>query len=69
MRDPRSSQTPFAPGTDTPSPARRESPADGTGTLLQVYEMFRLRLSAEVVVCSACQSSLGPVRAGEGSSA
>jgi CHAT domain-containing protein/Tfp pilus assembly protein PilF len=33
---------------------------------LQVYEMFGLRLSAEAVVCSACQTGLGTIHAGEG---
>ena len=33
---------------------------------LQVYEMFGLRLSAQVVVCSACQTGLGSIRDGEG---
>jgi CHAT domain-containing protein len=33
---------------------------------LQVYEMFALRLSAEAVVCSACQTGLGTIHAGEG---
>ena len=32
----------------------------------QVHEMFSLRLRAETVVCTGCQTGLGQIRAGEG---
>jgi CHAT domain-containing protein len=34
--------------------------------MLQAYEMFSLRLTAEAVVCSTCQSGLGKLHEGEG---
>jgi CHAT domain-containing protein/tetratricopeptide (TPR) repeat protein len=34
--------------------------------LLQVHEMFSLRLRAETVVCTGCQTGLGQIHAGEG---
>jgi hypothetical protein len=34
--------------------------------VLHVYEMFSLNLSGAVVVCSACQTAHGKIRAGEG---
>jgi CHAT domain-containing protein/Tfp pilus assembly protein PilF len=39
---------------------------DALDDCLQVYEMFGLCLSAEAVVCSACQTGLGTIHAGEG---
>ncbi|MCS7310951.1 MAG: CHAT domain-containing protein, partial [Armatimonadetes bacterium] len=38
-------------------------PADD---ILQVWEMFGLKLDAELVVLSACQTGLGAIRGGEG---
>ena len=48
-----------------PTPAERAE-EDGLDDLLQVYELFALKLSAELVVCSACQTGQGEIRAGEG---
>ena len=41
------------------------TPENGT-EILHVYEMFALPLSGAVVVCSACQTARGLIRAGEG---
>jgi len=38
----------------------------GLDDFLQVWEMFGLRLECDLVVCSACQTALGPVQEGEG---
>ncbi len=40
--------------------------ADGEDGLLQVHEIFNLRLSAELVVLSACETALGRQVSGEG---
>jgi tetratricopeptide (TPR) repeat protein len=40
-------------------------PENGT-EILHVYEMFALPLSGAVVICSACQTARGLIRAGEG---
>lgn len=45
-----------------PGQARGEERPD----VLYVYEMFSLKLSDAVVVCSACQTARGQIRAGEG---
>ncbi|MCA2211648.1 CHAT domain-containing tetratricopeptide repeat protein [Jidongwangia harbinensis] len=45
------------------SPLASGTPDDA---FLQVYEMARLRLRAEVVVCSACQTGVGRFEPGEG---
>jgi CHAT domain-containing protein len=37
-----------------------------SGEVLRAVEMFGLRLDAQVVVCSACETALGQLRAGEG---
>ncbi|MCS7308853.1 MAG: CHAT domain-containing protein [Armatimonadetes bacterium] len=47
------------------SPPLPDEPAEADD-LLQVWEMFGLRLDAELVVLSACQTGLGAVRGGEG---
>ncbi|WP_242888180.1 CHAT domain-containing protein [Actinomadura litoris] len=36
------------------------------GATLRVYEMFGLDLTADVVVCSACDTAVGPITRGEG---
>ena len=51
-RRPLYSGLPLAPGGDT--------------SFLHAYEMFSLDLSADVVVCSACETAVGESRAGEG---
>jgi CHAT domain-containing protein len=48
-----------------PSDAERSLAAD-SDDFLQVYEMFDLGLSADVVMCSACQTAGGHIRPGEG---
>jgi tetratricopeptide (TPR) repeat protein len=49
-----------SPGGDDPVEA------EDLDDFLQVYEMFGLRLSADVVVCSACETGLGRIERGEG---
>ena len=46
--------------------AEERQRADGLDDFLQVREMFALRLSADVVVCSACQTGWGRIQRGEG---
>ena len=47
------------------APRQPEEPEDADD-LLQVCEMFGLKLDAELVVCSACQTGVGVLRGGEG---
>jgi CHAT domain-containing protein/uncharacterized protein HemY len=49
-----------------PPRAEERAAQDGLDDMLQVYEMFGLRLSAELVVCSACDTGRGTIREGEG---
>ena len=44
----------------------RPSDADSDDSFLQAYELPGLQMTAEVVVCSACQTGLGRLSAGEG---
>jgi CHAT domain-containing protein len=46
--------------------AGRRSAGEEGADILHVYEMFSLHLAAAVVVCSACQTARGKIRAGEG---
>jgi len=48
-----------------PSGPRRPGDVDGP-EVLHVYEMFALNLTAAVVICSACETARGTIRAGEG---
>ena len=60
-------QRPLNSGLVLAPPSDAELADDsGLDDMLQAFEMFSLRLSAEVVVCSACQTGLGTMRAGEG---
>jgi CHAT domain-containing protein len=60
-------QRPLNSGLVLAPPSEAEMRDDGgLDDMLQAFEMFSLRLSAEVVVCSACQTGLGTMRAGEG---
>jgi CHAT domain-containing protein/Tfp pilus assembly protein PilF len=49
------------------SPSASQGPdGESDGDLVTVYDLARLSLRADLVVCSACQTGLGVVRAGEG---
>lgn len=48
-----------------PSPGELAQSSD-LDNVLQMHEIFDLRLCAQVVTCSACDSGLGQMRAGEG---
>jgi len=51
------------PSEATPQPVSRRTSEDG---LLQVYEVFNLKLNAQLAVLSACQTGLGKQVRGEG---
>jgi CHAT domain-containing protein len=60
-------EAPLYSGLALAPPRSDESPGDqGPDDFLQVFEIFDLRLSADVVVCSACQTGAGRYLAGEG---
>jgi tetratricopeptide (TPR) repeat protein len=49
------------------APASSPPPGDSPGPeVLHVYEMFALQLTGAVVICSACETARGTIRAGEG---
>lgn len=60
-------QRPLGSGFVLAPPLPEESAADEhLGDILRAHEIFSLRLCADVAVCSACQTGLGELRAGEG---
>jgi CHAT domain-containing protein/Tfp pilus assembly protein PilF len=48
------------------SPPESQAPGEVIDNLVTVHDLARLSMRADLVVCSACQTGLGTVRAGEG---
>ena len=60
-------ERPELSGLHLAAPLPEEKATDARADdFLQVYEMFDLRLSAEAVICSSCETGLGNVNPGEG---
>jgi CHAT domain-containing protein len=59
-------QDPLYSGLHVAPPASPPPGASPGPDVLHVYEMFALNLTGAVVICSACETARGTIRAGEG---